>query len=106
MPIDEKEIEEEATERRKARRGLEKRIVRFLQECLLYGEPYCTTKEITEDFKKAEFYFEETTFPFEETWLHAFLRKKSSVKMVRHKGKKYYRYRYGWWAKICSMFRN
>lgn len=105
MPIGEKEVRKELEERRKAKEGLEKRIVRFLQKNLLSGNSYCTIEKIEEDFKKAGFSLEETVVPFDETWLHAFLRKKPSIEVVCYKGRECYKYRYGWWARISSMFK-
>ncbi|MCK5466362.1 hypothetical protein KAI56_02590 [Candidatus Parcubacteria bacterium] len=105
MSLSEKEVSEEAHRKKGAEKELRKRIIRFLQECLLCGEPYCTMKEIENDFKRAGFWIEETVFLSEEKWLDTFLREKFSIKIVHYKDEKYYKYKYYWWAKACSMFR-
>ena len=105
MPLGEEEVGEEANRKEEAEKELKKRIVRFLQECLLRGEPYCTKKEIENDFKKAGFWIEEMVIFSHEKWISMFFDKAFSIKIVYYKGEEYYKYRYKRWAKICSMFR-
>ena len=106
MSVSGKEVEKEAKRKREVERELKTRIIGFLKERLLDDEPYCTIKEIENDFKKAGLWIKETIFLTEEKWIYRFLNGKLSIKRIRHKGEEYYSYRYKRWAKICSMFKN